>query len=64
MEKLRSLVSSIVFCGKQNISLRAHRNETFKPGLNEEPVGNPGDFLALLEFRSEAGYSSIGRPSQ
>ena len=62
MENLRSLVSSIDFCGKQNISLRMHRNETFKPGRNEKPVGNLGNFLALLEFRSEAGDSSIGRP--
>ena len=55
-------MSSIVFCGKQNITLRAHRNETFKLGRNEKLVGNPGNFLALLEFRSEAGDSLIGRP--
>ena len=50
------------FCGKQNISLRGHRNEDWRPGSDEKPDGNPGNFLALLHFRSEAGDASVSRP--
>ena len=46
---LRSIISCIVFCGKQNIALRGH-NESLSDEGN-----NPGNFLALLKFRAEAG---------
>ena len=45
---LRSVISCIVFCGKQNIALRGH-NESLSDEGN-----NPGTFLALLKFRTEA----------
>ena len=61
-EKLKAILDVIIFCGKQNISLRGHRNEDWRPGSDEKPDGNPGNFLALLHFRSEAGDASISRP--
>ena len=61
MEKLRGIVETILLCGRQNLPLRGHRNEQFRPGRNEKRTGNPGNFLALLEFRSGAGDKSVGR---
>ena len=46
---LRSVISCIVFCGKQNIALRGH-NESLSDEGN-----NPGNCLALLKVRAEAG---------
>ena len=46
---LGSIISCIVFCGKQSIALRRH-NESLSDKEN-----NPGNFLALLKFRAEAG---------
>lgn len=34
----------------------------FKPGPGAAPDGNPGNFLALLQYRSDAGDASVGRP--
>lgn len=45
---LRSIVSSVIFCGKQNIALRGHMESS--TGNNSK---NQGDFLALLDFRAE-----------
>ena len=54
--KLQSIAATIIFCGRQAISLRGHRddwsdllesdNESHKQG---------GNFHALLEFRIDAG---------
>ena len=46
--KLKSILKTIIFCGKQMISLRGHRE---KAGANV----NPGNFHALLDFRIDAG---------
>ena len=46
--KLKSILKTIVFCGKQMISLRGHREQA---GANV----NPGNFRALLDFRVDAG---------
>ena len=46
---LRIIISCIVFCGKQNIAVRGH-NESLSDEGN-----NPGNFLALLKFRTDAG---------
>ena len=61
MEKLRGIVETILLCGRQNLPLRGHRNEQFRPGRNEKRTGNPGNFLALQEFRSGAGDKSVRR---
>ena len=41
-------MSSVIFCGKQNIALRGHMESS--TGNNSK---NQGDFLALLDFRAE-----------
>ena len=46
---LRSIISCIVFFGKQNIALRGHNELLLDKG------NNPGNFLALLKFQAEAG---------
>ena len=78
-EKLKSLLDCIVFRGKQNISLRGHRNKKVlvQPGataataetngqsreeqLFDKHAGNPGNFIALLEFRAKAGDAAVLR---
>ena len=52
--KLLSILKTIVFCGKQNISLRGHREQA-----NAGPDTNPGNFRALLNFRVDAGDSVL-----
>ena len=45
---LHSIISCIVFCGRQNIALRGH-------GESTDGENNAGNFLALLKFRADAG---------
>ena len=54
-EKFRSIVATIIFCGKQAISLRGHRDDW--PALLErdDDTHNAGNFYALLQFRIDAG---------
>ena len=52
-EKLLSILKTIIFCGKQNIALRGHREGG---GTGQ----NPGNFLALLDFPSRFwGYDFV-----
>ena len=51
-QKLRSIIKTVVLCGKQNMELRGHRNDS---SHLEESSGNPENFQALLNFRVEAG---------
>ena len=44
---LRSIVDTVLLCGKQNISLRGHR-DTFSD--NTLTVSNKGNFLAILQL--------------
>ena len=54
MARLRSVVSAVMFCGRQNIALRGHRNESRKGSDHNSKDANPGNFLALMNFRAEA----------
>lgn len=51
--KLRSIVETIIFCGRQGIALRGHRDDHTQ--VISTPNSNHGNFLALLQFRVEAG---------
>ena len=51
-QKLRSIIKTVVLCGKQNIALQGHRDDL---SHIEEASGNQGNFQALLNFRVEAG---------
>ena len=50
-EILQSILKVIIFCGKQNISLRGHR-ESMSSNASQ---GNPGNFISLLHLRMDAG---------
>ena len=43
---LHSIISCIVYCGRQNIALRGHVE-------SNDGENNPGNFLALLKFRAD-----------
>ena len=60
-QKLKSIISVIDLCARQNIALRGHRSEDWNPAAEEEPASNPGNFLALLRFRVDAGDTSVAR---
>ena len=51
-QKLRSIIKTVVLCGKQNMALRGHRDDS---SHLDESSGNSGNFQALLNFRVEAG---------
>ena len=58
-KKLKSIISTIEFCGKQNLALRGHRSENWDS--EDLPESNPGNFLALLNFRHDAGDQSVAK---
>ena len=45
------MAKTVVFCSRQYIPLRGHRDDA----TNMNAHGNPGNFKALLAFRAEAG---------
>lgn len=51
--KLRSIVETVIFCGRQGIALCGHRD--YRTVVNEDPDHNHGNFWALLNFRISAG---------
>ena len=51
-QKLRSIIKTVVLCGKQNIALRGHRDGS---SHIDKASGNSENFQALLNFRVEAG---------
>ena len=53
---LKSVISTVLFCGKQNISLRGHRDDS---SYIENEANNLGNFQALLDFRVESGDSVL-----
>ena len=56
MDKLRSILSCIEYCGRQGIALWGHRESGFSVTDLDTPLSfNPGNFLALVRFRLEAG---------
>ena len=50
---IKSILKTIVFCGRQMMSLRGHREHA------EGADTNPGNFLALLDFRKDVGDSML-----
>ena len=51
--KIWSIAETIIFCGRQGIALRGRRDN--KPTVEEDPSGNCGNFLALLQFQVQSG---------
>ena len=56
-EKLRSILDTILLCGRQNLALRGHRDSGQIEV--EEPDENDGNFRALLRFRMRAGDTYV-----
>ena len=53
--RLRSVVSTVVFCGKQNIvPLCGHRHELHATCFSSN-AANSGNFVALMNFQAEVG---------
>ena len=50
---LASIIKTILFCGRQNIALRRHRDSAI--ALERDTFENYGNFWALLQFRIDAG---------
>ena len=44
---LKNVVRSVIFCGKQNVPLRGHRDDS------TSTTPNKGNFLALLQLMAE-----------
>ena len=51
--KLKSIAETIILCGRQGIALRGHRDDGTHTDC--DPLTNHGNFLALLQFRIQAG---------
>lgn len=59
-EKLASIMKTVVLCGRQNIALRGHRDNATDLDRDTPASDNHGNFLALLNFRVEAGDTILG----
>ena len=55
--KLRSIVETVLLCGRQGIALRGHRDD--QTHVESGPLSNHGNFLALLRFRVQAGDQAL-----
>ena len=57
--RLRSIVETIIFCGRQGIPLRGHRDD--HTCMDVDPLANHGNFMALLQFRIHAGDTVLSK---
>ena len=51
-KKIKPIMKTVVLCGKQNIPLRGHRDDS---QYKEDQTINPGNFQALLDYRIDGG---------
>ena len=51
--KLNAIVRAVIFCGRQGIALRGHRDDW--KHLDDRPHANHENFVALLCFAVESG---------
>lgn len=59
-ERLKPIIQSIIFLGKQNIALRGHReNNNLTNTTSHSSTINQGNFLELLKFRISAGDQTL-----
>ena len=61
-QKLHSIFKTLVFCGRQNIALRGHRDDATDIERDVDDLENHGNFRALLNFRVDAGDNVQGSP--
>ena len=55
-EKMKIIVGGIIFCGRQNIALRGHRDDS---AFLENEANNPGNLQALFSFLSKYGNNKV-----
>ncbi|KAF0749732.1 52 kDa repressor of the inhibitor of the protein kinase-like [Aphis craccivora] len=55
-ERLKPIIETIIFLGKQNIALRGHRDDG---NLITESIVNEGNFREILRFRIQAGDNRL-----
>ncbi|XP_003741226.1 zinc finger MYM-type protein 1-like [Galendromus occidentalis] len=54
------IIKTIIFCGKQGVALRGHRDAGIEVSGNiDETEQNDGNFRGLLRFRMDAGDESL-----
>jgi hypothetical protein len=54
-QKLISIFKTVVFCGRQNLALRGHRDNITDIERDHSNIKNHGIFWGLLNFRIDAG---------
>ncbi|CAM4775782.1 unnamed protein product [Rotaria magnacalcarata] len=57
--RLRPIIETIIFCGKQNIALRGHRDDGHKIEENGVFSANDGNFRALLQYRIQSSDEEL-----
>ena len=55
--KLAPIIETIIFCGRQGLALRGHRD--FGNFQLEDPDENDGNFRALLRYRVKGGDETL-----
>lgn len=58
---LASIMKTVEFCGRQNISLRGHRDSATDLEKDFTGTQNHGNFLALRNFRVDSGDSTLAQ---
>ena len=59
-EKLKSIIESIFFLGRNGLSFRGHRDDSkYHPDIGEFGTGQVGLFVNLLNFRVRSGDSVL-----
>ena len=56
--KLKPIMKTVVLCGKQNIPIRAHRDDS---QYQADQTINPCNFQALLDYRIDGGDSTLNK---
>ena len=56
MKILEPIVESIIFCGRQNVPLRGHRDDS---QYIDDPDYNTGNFQELLRFAIKMGNTAL-----
>jgi len=49
--RLKPIIDSLIFLGKQNIAIRGHRDDGSIFNDSQKPTENNGNFRELLNFR-------------
>ena len=53
---VRSLAEAVLFCGRQCIALRGHRDDS-----SSDEDGNKGNFLSLIDYAIKSGNKTLGK---